>query len=251
MKVTSWMAQVKKGTVIVPLLVALALTLWPAHLARTDAAVVTGVSPLAVPIHNLWGAPKNEAVEVTLSRTDSAISWSWSRENPQKRPGVSYIQPIYPNARITLKTPVSVGDIQSFNLYADFSYFQKLTGKYNLAFDVFLREKGTSARKAEIMVWLDETLAQPASSFQGTFSDGTNQYKKYWWTCADGAAYRSFLLEGSAAGGREIDLKALVDLIKADKDWYISEVELGTEVWSGSGAAQLNTYYIEVNGEKL
>jgi hypothetical protein len=220
-----------------------------------EAAMIdTGVSERAVPIHNLWGAPKNENVRVDLSKTETAISWSWSRENPIKRTGVNYIQPIYPSARITLKTPVTVGGIRSFNLYADYAYTQKPAGKYNLAFDIFLREKGTTKdnRVSEIMVWLDWTQGQLLSSYKGTLSDGNHTYKNYSWTKEGSFDYHSFLLEPMGSlSAQPVNLKVLIDLIKADKDWYISEVELGTEVWNGTGAVELRSFYLELNGEEL
>ncbi|OGO20525.1 MAG: hypothetical protein A2144_10785 [Chloroflexi bacterium RBG_16_50_9] len=211
-----------------------------------------GVSPLAVPIRNLWGAPKGEVVDLTISRSGKVVSWSWSRQHPVTRPGVAYIQPIYPNARITLKSPITVGEIESFFLAADFLYTRPTTGSYSLAYDVSLREKGSKDPKVEIMVWLDWTQKQPPLSLKGFCSDGENIYSKYWWEKADGTAYRSFLLtlpQGVAI--RPVNLKALIDLIEPDEDWYISEVELGTEVWSGSGAVELNAYYLELNGVRL
>ncbi|MGD0793983.1 MAG: hypothetical protein ABR958_00115 [Dehalococcoidales bacterium] len=233
---------------------ALALTLWPVHLSKTDAAVLASVSPLAVTVRNLWGAPKGEAVDATLYRSDSALGWNWSRLNPLKQRGLTYVQPIYPSARIVLKTPAAVGAIQSFNLFAEYDYKQKPTGSYNLAFDVFLREKGTATdnRKSEIMVWLDWTLPQPASSYKGVVSDGSNTFDDYSWTKSNGFDYHSFLVKPkSSSTARAINLKALIERIKPDKDWYISEVELGTEVWNGAGAVELTSFYLELNGETL
>jgi hypothetical protein len=225
--------------------------------ARTDALsptpssseVSSGISSHANLIRNLWGAPKDENVALTLTRSENALSWSWKRENPVRRPGVDYIQPIYPNARIVLDSPVNVGDIDSFKLFADYDFVEKPTGSYNVAFDIFLREPGTMAIRAEIMVWLNGTQKQPALSLKGSCSDGTNTYKKYWWTTSAGWAYRSFLLSKPIISViHSVNLKALINLIEADDDWYISEVELGTEVWSGSGAIDFDTFYLRLNG---
>jgi hypothetical protein len=251
-------------------LVALALALWPARTSGIEANVnmdisptgvpkeslpevgtAAGVSPMAAPVRNLWGAPKGEDVDVSLYRSESGLGWNWSRPDPEKRAGINYIQPIYPNARITLKKPVAIGDIQSFNLFADFHYTQPPTGKYNLAFDIFLRKKGiaTDNRESEIMVWLDWTLSQPASSFKGVRSDGANDYAYYAWKKKDSFDYNSFLLKARPSSTvSSIDLKALIDLVRPDENWYISEVELGTEVWDGSGAIDLTTFYLELNG---
>lgn len=244
--------KIDKKRLIIPFLVVLTFTLWPAHLSKTDAAVLAGVSPLAVPARNLWGAPKGETVDVILNRSDNALGWSWSRPNPLPYTGVNYVEPIYPNAQIALTTPVTIGDIQSFNLFSSYNYTQQANGKYNLAYDIFLREPGTKAHKAEIMVWLDGTKTQPPSSFQGTCSDGYNTYKEYWWTTSDNCAYRSFLLATPRTmTSYTVDLKALIDIIQPEGDWYISEVELGTEVWNGSGAVELTTFYLELNGARL
>jgi hypothetical protein len=211
-----------------------------------------GVSPRAVPIRNIWGAATGEKVDLALHHSDNVVSWSWSRQHPVRRPGISYIQPIYPNARIVLQSPVDVSDIQSFNLITDFKYTEPPTGAYNLAYDVFLRAPGVKVPKAEIMVWLDWTQPQPSRYLKGLCSDGYNDYSKYWWTKADGSAYNSFLLTlapGLIPG--PVNLKALIDHIQPEKNWYISEVELGTEVWDGSGAVELTTYYLELNGARL
>jgi hypothetical protein len=218
----------------------------------TQSEKPASLSPRATPIRNLWGAANGENVDLALHHSDNVVSWSWSRQHPVRRPGISYIQPIYPNARIVLKSPVAVSDVQSFNLVADFNYTQQPTGSYNLAYDVFLREPGEKTRKAEIMVWLDWTKTQPTSSLKGFYFDGDNTYRQYSWMKADGFAYHSFLLTlspGTTPG--PVNLKALIDHVQPEKNWYISEVELGTEVWDGSGAVELTTYYLELNGARL
>ncbi|OGO31808.1 MAG: hypothetical protein A2Z29_08390 [Chloroflexi bacterium RBG_16_56_11] len=244
----------KKKRLILPLIVALALTLWPARVISVEANETARLSPLAVPVRNLWGAPKNESVGLTLTQSDKVVGWSWTREWPLQRPGVNYIQPIYPNARITLSPPVTVNDIEAFQLFAEYNYTRQPEGSYNLAYDVFLREKGPAKdnRKAEIMVWFDWTLEQSAKTFKGTCSDGVNTYKHYSWTRANSFDYHSFLLElppGKVPG--PVNLKALIDIVQPDIKWYISEVELGNEVWSGSGAIELTTYYLELNGTRM
>ena len=212
----------------------------------------TAVSADAIPIRNLWGASAQEKVDLTLSHSDNVVSWSWNRQHPVPQPGINYVQPIYPNARIVLKSPVTVGDIQSFNLVADFHYTQPPTGDYNLAYDIFLKEEGAKTPKAEIMVCLDRTKTQPQTSFKGFYSDGDNTYSKYYWTREDSCSFRSFRLSlPPTTTPYQVNLKSLIDLINPEKTWYISEVELGTEVWSGSGAVELTTYYLELNGTRL
>jgi hypothetical protein len=213
---------------------------------------MAGISRYATPVRNLWGAATGEKVDVTLHHSDNVVSWNWSRQHPVPRPGINYVQPIYPSARIVLKSPVTVSAIQSFNLVTDFKYTQQPTGAYNLAYDVFLREPGAATRKAEIMVWLDWSQNQPSRYLKGSYSDGDNTYRQYSWTKSDGNAYYSFLLTPSPGmTSRPINLKALIDHIQPEKNWYISEVELGTEVWNGAGAVELTTYYVELNGVRL
>lgn len=219
----------------------------PVRLSDDGTVEPSGISPLATTVRNLWGASANEKVDLNIYRSDKAIGWSWSRQNPLLRPGIAYVQPIYPNARISLKPSVAVKDISSFYLISDFHYTQPPTGKYNMAYDVFLREQGTNIPKVEIMVWLDWTQTQPQPYMEGLCSDGYNVYRKYWWTRADGYLYRSFLLVPSLnANTHTVNLKALIDLIEPEESWHISEVELGTEVWDGSGAVELTTYYLKL-----
>jgi hypothetical protein len=244
--------KINKKRLIIPVLVVLTLAAWPAHLTKSDAAVLAGVSPLAITMRNLWGAPKGETVDVTLYRSDSALGWNWSRENPLPYTGVNYVEPIYPNAQIALTTPVTIGKIKSLNLFSDFHYNQTPTGNYSLVYDVFLREPGTKAHKMELMVVLDRTQPQGEATFKGIYSDGNNTYKLYSWMTADGCAFRSFHLNvPPATAPYQVNLKALIDQVKPDKDWYISEVELGTEVWNGAGAVELTGFYLELNGERL
>ena len=216
----------------------------------TSAVKVNPVSEQAILRQNNWGASSNkETVKIILSQSKTSLDWNWNRQDPLPYKGVSYIQPIYPNAGIYLKSPVTVGDIQSFNLFTDFNYTQPPNGSYNLSYDIFLRDKETKVPKVEIMIWFDWTRPQPSSSFKGSCSDGNNIYKKYWWTMADGCAYRSFLLDSTTGIAPNItNLKALIDEIQPDNDLYIDEISLGTEVWSGSGEVELTTYYFELNG---
>lgn len=246
--------KIRRKILLFTAMMALGLTIWPTNITGIEAALDNHVSPVAVPVRNLWGAPRGETVDASLYQSVTGLGWSWSRENPVKPPGLSYIQPIYPSARIILKSPVTVGDIQSFDLFADYAYTRSPRGKYNLAFDIFLRGKGLAKdnRKSEIMVWLDWTQEQPSRYLKGSYSDGNYDYLLYSWTKKDSFDYHSFLLEPrSSLTARPVNLKALIDQVKPDKDWYISEVELGTEVWNGSGAVELSTFYLELNDTRL
>ena len=229
-------------------LAATTLNTWPGNISKVEGAnMVTGVSPLATPIHNLWGAPKNEKVDLTLAKTDNSVSWTWSRPDPVKKPGISYVQPIYPSARITLKTPVEVSEIKSFNLFADYNYTQKPAGSYNLAFDIFLREKGKSGdnRKSEIMIWLAASKECPARK-DGEYNINGSAYS----LCVNtdwnpGVTYMAFVLEGESIPQRlpiHEFIKIAIQKGYVDPDAYLAAVELGPEIWWGEGEASLRDY---------
>ncbi len=213
---------------------------------------IPAISPQANLIRNLWGAPKDERVDLVFSRSENTVGWSWKRDNPVRRPGMDYILPIYPNARITLDSPVTVGDIESFKLFAGYNYVEKPSGMYNVALDIFLRIPGTNKVKAEIMVALYTTDKPPLRYLKGIRTDNINIYRYYSWIKSDGSTFHSFLLSNpSDQMLLQLDFKSLISLVKAEKTYNIYEVELGTEVWSGSGALELTTYYLELNNTRL
>lgn len=109
-----------------------------------------------------------------------------------------------------MNSPISVSNIDSFLLFADYHYTGTPKGNHSLAYDVFLREPGTQLRKAEIMVVLDRTQYQNHATFKGTCFDGINNYRIYEWT-SNGMISRSFRLQLPAAGiPHEINLKSLI-----------------------------------------
>lgn len=218
-------------------------------------------------MNNLWGAPAGETLNSSIYLQDAGkCGWEWSRPAPLIKSGQTIVQPIYPSIRIggspwekssTSFFPVKVGDIHSLQLGLTYSFPTAPTGKYDLAYDIFLLDTNQPSSspkiKTEVMIWLEGTARQPPASYKGDFSDGINTYKLYSWVMGDGRQYYSFILTGPPPRQtpQTVDAARLMGYLNLNPDWYIHGVELGNEIWDGAGKIQIDNFTVSLNGQAL
>jgi hypothetical protein len=157
--------------------------------------------------------------------------------------------------------PVQLADVKSLELSIGFNYDMLPTGKYDLAYDFFLTNTnqpsdnpGLTEIQAEVMVWLNGTVKPPEyTADRGDFSDGDNTYSLYSGYMSDGRAYYAFIMKDSPqyAARYTINVRKLLDILRLNPDWYINGIELGNEVWNGSGKIEINHSSLELNGVNL
>jgi hypothetical protein len=216
-------------------------------------------------VNNTWGAGPGENLTSGIFRdTGRSFGWYWERNNPVPCAGETKSKPIYPSVRIggspweastTASFPVRLGDLKTLNL--DYTYLAAPTGTFNLAYDIFLSDTNVPDAnpkpQAEVMIWLQNTMLQPASSYKGEFSDGNNTFKLYSWVMSNGREYYSFVLQDQNGPSRHSSVNALQLLgnLGLDPGWYLHGIELGNEVISGSGKIAITRLAITVNGVTL
>lgn len=107
--------------------------------------------------------------------------------------------------------------------------------------------------KAEVMIWIQANRKQLALTYKGDFSDGYNTYALYSWVMSDGRLYYSFIMkeEPSSQAHHTVDTKRLLNELGLDPNWYILGVELGNEVWKGSGNTEIVDFSVNLNGHAL
>jgi hypothetical protein len=213
--------------------------------------------------NNVWGAHEDEKLYSGIYKGEgSAFGWFWDRPEPKLKAGISFLQPIYPSVRIggspwdksnSSAFPIKVRDVDTFITTVSYTYPQAPAGNYDLAYDFFLLDtdqpSATPKIKAEVMVWLDGSAKQPANSYKGEFSDGYNRFGKYSWTMADGRQYYSFLIKEKSQNRvlHSVDMKRILDSLKFNPDWYIPGIELGSEVWQGTGKIEIGSLDVYMN----
>jgi hypothetical protein len=218
-------------------------------------------------INNLWGAPDEETLTSAVYLKDgNTYGWHWDRPNPLAKPGIKGYQPIYPMVRTggcpweasrTTDFPIKVGDIKSLTFSSEYSYPSAPTGVYNLAYDMFLSDTNQASSnpnpKIEIMIWLENTLQQPADAYKGEVSDGVNTFGLYSFTMPNGRLYYAFVLKNQTFlnGQHSINAGKLMEYLKLDPRWYLYGVELGNEIITGSGAIEITENTIVLNGRNL
>ncbi len=215
-------------------------------------------------VNNVWGAPSEETLASSIFQNDNGnIGWSWNRSDPKPKMGQTFVQPIYPCLRIggnpweTSKSqlfPFRWGDVQSFKLEVVYNYTQIPTGAYDLAYDMFFTDSNKPGpniqRQAEVMIWMNGTQKQPPTSYRGDFSDGQRTYALYSRTLSDGRLYAAFILKEPAQfkDHHAVDARRLMDNLKLDPEWYVHGVELGNEIWNGSGKIEISQVSVTLNG---
>lgn len=191
-------------------------------------------------------------------------SWSWNWGGPYEEywhvkayPEVNYGYSPWGHL-ITLddKLPNKIQDINKFTANYK-AKFTNLTGRYNLAFEVWMTENNPpqpSNITTEIMIWVDceRTWEFWGDNVTEVLIDGKEYFlniahadfhDKYEWK------YIALRMKESQLEG-EIDflpiLNYLLDKGHISKDDYVCNLELGTEIGSGTGTLELSNYYVSI-----
>jgi hypothetical protein len=218
-------------------------------------------------VNNVWGAPAEETLSTSIFQSENgSIGWSWDRPAPTIKPGQTYAEPVYPCVRIggspweKSKSPLfpfQWGEAQNLKLEVSYDYTRLPTGAYDLAYDIFLTDASQPGpnlqRKAEIMIWVNGTQKQPPSSYQGDYSDGSNSYSLYSRVLSDGRLYTAFIQKGTPQypAHHLVDARKLMSNLRLDPKWFIPGIELGNEVWNGSGEIMINKVSLNLNRKAI
>lgn len=197
-------------------------------------------------------------------------SWSWPIKNwpfavnhiyayPQIKLGNS---PWDPKPNTDERFPLKISALNKLNISHDIDI--NTNGQHNLATSMWLVDSptklGKSSIMAELMIWTYSTPEHfnPAGKLYGIFKTDKNDWEvwvyKNWgdisgendnkWTYITFRAKNSNL-KNSFNALELIQYAIEKDIIK--NELYISDIELGTEIMSGTGNAWVNSFNVDFN----
>lgn len=210
--------------------------------------------------NNVWGAGNTEKDSGTLKsyiyyKLNGNFGWEWNRPSPI--PVNGRMLPLYPAVIVKNTNNFSYFSklkyINSLKTYIEYKYVKQPTGSYNFAYDVWFKEG--EKRVIEIMIWMDCVSCTPGT-YKGEINDGYNTYSIYYNPSNKNRPwiYYAFLLKNrhSSQTTHTANMKILLDKIvqlgDLSTEWDLYSIELGNEVWKGSGRTEIEKYIIDING---
>ncbi|MEC0210685.1 glycoside hydrolase [Paenibacillus ehimensis] len=154
--------------------------------------------------------------------------------------------------------PARIWDNKSIN--ASVNYSISASGSYNTAYDIWMHDTnnaGTGSRPTdEVMIWLNNTNASPAGSYVETVSLGGSSWNLYKGFIYDSAAQTTgwnvySFVRTSNTTSSSLNLRDFINYIVYTKKWmsnakFISSVQFGSEIFTGTGQMHINRYSVNV-----
>ncbi|MFH1681827.1 MAG: hypothetical protein ABIH26_14450 [Candidatus Eisenbacteria bacterium] len=181
------------------------------------------------------------------------VWWDWHAETDQPYvkgfPQVFFGINPWSGLTSTDRLPVRVGDIRWLTVKHD--VVLSADGIYNLAYDLWLTEDDTPTGNEithEIMIWLDGNTP-PGLPRQREVRFGGVTYGFYRGVCEDGAPFLLFVADEPRPKGW-VNLAGFLRFLAANDlvplDVYLASIELGTEMWYGSGSAAVRKFKVSL-----
>ncbi|MBN2730586.1 MAG: hypothetical protein JXR53_15285 [Bacteroidales bacterium] len=183
----------------------------------------------------------------------SNFGWKWELEGTSKFPSyprVSYGWNPWFDESTTSKLPMKINSLYSVTSSFDKEY--SFNGKYNTSFDIWL----TSSDKphednisAEIMIWLDSNTPPDTELTIESVVINNETYSFY-----KNTDWYSFPLlifvNKDTTWSEQVNIHSFIEyLVRNDhisSDDYLSAIEFGNEIWSGTGTMQIKNYKIDI-----
>jgi len=208
-------------------------------------------------VNNVWDAQVSNGEQCINFPFRQSFSWNWNWRDKKTGAPVSYPSVIFGdkpwdglNSTTTL-LPCPMSSVKQ--LYVAHDYALHADGKYNVAYNLWLTDGPLSSMetiRVEIMVWIESAGEIQPFGFPGYLVEDTESYTLYKhrriedrksWDCY------SFKMK-RARRSALVDLgKLLQNLIHKQgisPDFYLSDVEFGTEIWDGQGQMVLKFYQV-------
>ncbi|MDB5622621.1 MAG: hypothetical protein JWR39_1184, partial [Devosia sp.] len=211
-------------------------------------------------LNNTWGSSQlkhgtDYLLESAFSKADltgaTAFSWSYPLTTNPYASVLAYPEVAFGhnphgggfNPNVTPGVfPACVADMLAFDVDYDVAIAGNLSG-FNVAYDIWFTGKpyGTAADvTTELMIWVHKGSANAFGSLVGRYTDGTfsaNIYRSgtYVALVADADCLSGTLRVGAIVA-------YLVELGIMSTSEYLASIELGSEVFSGSGSLLINNF---------
>ena len=217
--------------------------------------------------NNIWGATDDEKKNETIKqyiyyKFNGSFGWEWDRPDPRDNYSV-YVTPVFPEVLIgsrkeyssTPYIPIQLRYIDSLVGDVEYEYVKYPTGEYDLVYDIWIYDN-ISLKVTEVMIFITGGVSDISV---GNVSDGINIYKyyfrssdnKYNWNrnifvLNDQNLYKKpVLLHHTVDMGKLFDY--LIQSDKLDDNLSLFSIELGNEIWRGTGKIGINKYVINLN----
>ena len=205
---------------------------------------------------NVWNragtqAQGQQTLEAPRQRPNSHWQWGWSWNwlaNATQQP-VAYPSVVYghkpwggPAVQPPPCLPRPLTDISVLGV--DYEIALQASGRHNLSFDLWLTDRANADAagiRLEWMIWLAhqgdiQPLGQPLLSCADWV---------LWQGQAAHGPVASFVMQRAPRRGR-LDLMPLLAVLQryglAQPEHYLSDIELGTEIWDGQGQCSLRRF---------
>ncbi len=235
-------------------------------------------SPNGTLYNNVWNKKAandhewSQCIEKNIVNNSDIYGWSWSWPLKKWPLSNSYIyaypqiklgnSPWDPQPNTDKRFPFKISALNKLNITHDI--YIKTNGQHNLATTMWLidspNEINQSSIVAELMIWTYSTPEHfnPAGKLYGTFK-AENENWEVWvdknWVDLSGENDNKWVnitfrgensnLKSSFNALELIQYVVEKDILK--KEWYISDIELGTEIMSGAGIAWINAFNVDLN----
>lgn len=221
--------------------------------------------------NNIWGLTNKEREEKNIKqfiyyRYDGSFGWEWDRPDPRPDPD-TYIPPTFPEVIVggdpgeknpnSPYFPIKVKNITSLISEIEYEWTKYPTGAYDLIYDMFFVDSAIK-KQVEISIFI---VNHASGTFLGVISDGNNRYDVYYKTDTRGVLIVGFDLQDqdsiapSIPRYHKINMKILFDYLikkgRLDPDLDLYGIQLGNEVYRGSGRIQINKFNINLNGNDV
>jgi hypothetical protein len=128
------------------------------------------------------------------------------------------------------------------------------SGAYDVAYDIWFNQTPTTSGQpngAELMIWINESGAQPAGSVVGTAQIAGATWN-VWQAAMSSWTYVAYVRSPAVSSISNVDIHAFTeDSVSRgyiNSSWYLIDVEAGFEIWQGGQGLAVNSFSVEVGG---
>jgi|TARA_B100001971_G_scaffold207939_1_gene228899 hypothetical protein len=210
--------------------------------------------------NNNWGEDNFPGEQcIFLSGPDTLFGWSWNypaNDSEYKYPEIiAGRKPWGTDSNFPL-LPIRISNIKNFSTSYDVT--TESAGKNNLAYDIWVNGVDNSQMisgdniRAEIMIWVDDNGLCCWGDKQGTVMISNSEFDVYKTELSHipGDNYYILFYSEESIYKKTLDIAGFIDYA-VEKGWihssnFISSIEFGNEVVSGTGTTEIREYSVTV-----
>ena len=208
--------------------------------------------------NNQWGAADiDEGWQHVFYQSAHNLGWRWHwpstvdsvKAYPSLVTGWHWSSRYSPNSQL----PIALSAVHHIRTRAHFE--AAADGRYTIAYDVWCHSTSParwySSPTAEVMIWLYQQDVHPAGDYRRSVTIEGNRWRLYTGMLPSRWPIYTFVLENGSTDVA-IDLQPLLAYLSHTGLWnknarFLSGIEFGTEIYSGTGEVHLRDWSLDVN----